>query len=173
MPTLKQKLGHALIHFTFVYLMVQGMKVFMPASDFFRRLWWKAWGHDPKQDVNFHLSQIKFDHHFANRVLISSSVHGLAVYLYGENNLEDSKAYLQMHQYLTFKYQPYDVHEAISDLWVSEAVGVAILNWFKKVDGFSQERLDSVRAFSPAFEEFYSKLLVKELHKPKEEAPAE
>lgn len=173
MATLKEKVVHATLHFIFVYCVVLFMKVWFPTQDFFRRLWWKAWGHEPKGDPNFHLSQMTFDHHFANRIRISSLVHGLVTFLYGEKNIQDSKAYIQMNQFLNFKYQPYDVHEAIADLWKEQFVGLAILRWVMKVDGFSQERIDKVRAFNPAFDEFYNKLIVTELHKPKEETAAE
>lgn len=173
MATLKEKVVHATMHFIFVYTVVQFMKVWFPTQDFFRRLWWKAWGWEPKGDPNFHLDQMTFDHHFANRIRISSAVHSLIVFLYGEKNLLDSKAYIQMNQYLNFKYQPYDVHEPVAGLWKEQFVGLAILRWVMKVDNFSQQRIDSVRNFNPHFNEFYTMLQTLELHKPVEEAPQE
>lgn len=166
MSKLKKEIAHAVNHFFTAFLVVMAMKVYLPISDFVRRCWWKAWGHDPKADPHFHLSQITFDHHFGNRILITGSVHQLAKYIYGEANVRKSKAWLQMNAYVTFRYQPLEVYEKIQDLWNHDKPGRNLVNWFMVVDDINPLKLARHLSTSPGFEEFYDDLMTRELHKP-------
>jgi hypothetical protein len=168
MATRKQEISHAIAWFFQIYTVVLFMKVWFPTQDFFRRIWWKAWGHDPKKDINFHLSQIKFDHETGNRILMSSAVHRLAGFLYGETRVQESVAWLQFAYFSRFKYLPYDDYMAIYELYEYQFPGQPILDWFMKTDGISADRIKSVRAFNPEFELFYQELMTTEKHKPKE-----
>lgn len=169
MATRKQEISHAIAWFFQIHIFVLCMKVWFPAENFFRKIWWKAWGHDPKKDINFHLGQIKFDHDTANRMIMASSVHRLAMYMYGQRNVYDSKAWMQFNYFSRFKYLPYDDYMGIYDLYTYQFPGPMILDWFMKVDGFSAERIKSVRAFNPEFEAFYQELMATEKQKPKED----
>lgn len=169
MPTKRQQVKHALTHFFFVYTIVLFMKVWFPTKDFFRSIWWKLWGHDPKADVEFHLGQIDFDDDYFDRMTVGGAVHKLAKCLYGTEGYFSSPAWRQYSKYTRAGYLPLDQFEKIVALRNHKRPGKHILEWFLAVDGISQRRVDYFLANSPEFKEFYDGLLLAELRIPQEE----
>ena len=134
MSTRAQRIAHWIDYWVATYPLVKGMAIWFPIHNFFRKLWWKAWGHDPAANPTFHLDQISFDHDFANRMQIGSAVHSLAVGFHGKNRIHLSRAWTLMTRFQKVQYIPFDDYEAISALFDEKEPGPAITNWFITVD---------------------------------------
>lgn len=169
MHTRSQKVKHALQHFFFVYTVVLFMKVWFPTRDFFRGIWWKMWGHDPKADTEFHLGQISFDDAYFDRMTIGGIVHKLAKCLHGTEGFFSSPAWRLYVKYSRFDYLPLDQFEKIAAMWDHAKPGKYILEWFLTTDGISQRRVDYLLTQSDDFKVFYEEMQTAELRKPNEE----
>lgn len=164
MATRKQEVSHAIGFFFHVWCVKQFCKVWFPTEEFFRKLWWKAWGHDPKVP-EFHLSKITFDKALGDRITISAAVHDLACCLYGDAYYS-SPAWRQFNLFSRCCYQPYDEWSAITHLWTHEFPGQAIIDWFCKVEGISKSRFTAITAVNQPLREHVAKLLEKKLLQP-------
>lgn len=151
MITDRQSLLHAIKHFFTVFLVVKFVFFFFPIKDFFRGLWWKAWGHDT-QTPEFHLSQVSFDHHMANQAIISGMVRTLYKGVYGEAaSLDSSLAARQLNRFLQLKYLPLKQHDAIKAFFTTEYPGPLVEDWFCKTDGISPRTLELKLQLDPHF----------------------
>jgi hypothetical protein len=162
MATRKQEVTHAIAFFFHVWCVKQFCKVWFPTENFFRKLWWRAWGHNPKTP-EFHLSKMTFDKSMSDRITISAAVHLLAQNIYGDA-YHSSPAWRQFNLYSRFCYQRYDEWSAITDLWTHKKPGQAIIDWFCKVEGMSSERFKAICSVRPGLQEHVDKILEDELH---------
>lgn len=172
MATRLQATKHALNHFFFVYLILQVAGIWFPVQNFFRSLWWKAWGHNPDDDIGFHLGKVHFDDEAINEMIVSSNVLQLVEVLYGKGNYNDSVAFRQLQAYRQFKYLPYDTWKKIDDIWGFTKPGQYIWNWVVETDCLSTGRIAYLLSAYPEFMKFHEELLNIELKssKPAKEA---
>lgn len=164
MATRKQEVKHAIAFFFHVWCVKQFCKVWFPTQNFFRKLWWKAWGYSPKTP-EFHLSKMTFDKAMCDRITVSAAVHLLAKNIYGDS-YHSSIAWRQFNLYSRFCYQKYDEWSAITDLWTHKKPGQAIIDWFCKVEDMTPERFNALVAINPHLHDHVEKMLVDELHEP-------
>jgi hypothetical protein len=158
MATVRQSAGHAISHFFTVFVPLAFlMNVFFPVQNVFRKLWWKAWGHNPDENIGFHLDKLSFDHNWHNRAVITQIVAGMAKLFYSDPMT--SIAVKMYNDYRFHQYQPYDVWAPI-DVWAQlEQPGKAIIDWFIDVEGMPRSRLDYMLKSNPNFVEWYTEAI--------------
>lgn len=164
MSTINQEVQHAIRHFFFCFLVIKYVNLWYPIKDFFRSLWWKAWGHDPKKNPEFHLGQMTFNDNFLRKVKLASSVNQIVEIIHG-NGPEDcykSKAWCQWADHHNFRYQKYVVWEPINHIYGLCKPGQAIIDWVCKTDGVQSGRFTYRAKLNPQFQEIVDKVLALE-----------
>jgi hypothetical protein len=142
MATRRQEIKHKLM-FMWMWVIMEWIHFYMPIRDIFRGMWWKAWGHDPK-DPEFHLSQINFGGRFGKKIEMVASFFKLAEIFYGSpgNAFAKSKSLQLITRWDDLKYIPYDYFMMFEDILnPNYTAGTLIIETFLKIEGISRSAL--------------------------------
>lgn len=136
---------------------------YLRASDFVRGIWWRAWGHNPKGDPEFHLSQIKFDAGYMNRLDVNHAVRFLG------NVLEEGqrRRSVAVDLFVTVVYNAgYATKAQYIEIWGlfnNKVYFQPIVDWFMTVEHINQDQLLAMVKRLPEGEALYAKMLSAEL----------
>lgn len=138
---------HEITHFLNHYLVVAPslklLGLYLPIKTFFRRLWWKAWGHDPGTNPDFYLSQINFGNpHWQLTVLKGYLIQMIQMLYRDKAKIYQSKGLRLILRKERFEYIPYNDYKRISEWESLDAPGPAALKWLMETDGISQLTID-------------------------------
>lgn len=128
-------------------------------KDVFRALWWKVWGHSPK-DIEFHMSQISFGVDFHNRHVYLQCFFDFADAFYGKGNHGSSQAVIYFVRFLNFCYIPYGPYRDIQAILDQSRItypGLMILDFIMKYDGITASTM-KYRKDNPAFVEILDQI---------------
>lgn len=164
MSTVSQEVQHAIRHFFFCFLVIQYVNLWFPIKDFFRSLWWKAWGHDPKKNPEFHLGQMSLDDNYFRMMKLTTAIMNIIEVIHGsgEDDCYKSNAFCQWRNYRNFKYQKYSLWEPIVDIVTSDRPGQMIIDWICSADNISEGQFIYLVKRYPQYEEVVNRTLALE-----------
>lgn len=161
MSTISQEVKHAVRHFFQCYLVIKFVNTWLPVKDFFRGIWWKAWGHSPKEEPNFHISQMSFDDNFFRMMKVSAGIMNIVDLIHGdgEDDCYKSRAFVQWARYRNFKYQKYSIWEPIVEIVQDPKPGQRIIEWVCKTDGIQSGQFTYRVKSNPQLQEIVDNVL--------------
>jgi hypothetical protein len=162
MATLTQETKHAINHFFRRWLITRIAHIYMPLGDFFRGLWWRAWGHNPNEEIEFHMSQIVLDDHFVKTVQYCSLISRLAEVFFGLDKGQESRTWWLFARYANGRYLRYDDYITFDTLFNSNKPGKIILEVFHKYDNINDLNFELRRAVSKSFNDLYNEIMLYE-----------
>lgn len=136
---------------------------YLRASDFVRGIWWRAWGHNPKGDPEFHLSQIKFDAGHMNRHTVHRAVTFLGSALESSQNRRSVATSLYFTVTYKCGYATKVQYDTIWGLYGNKDYFQPIVDWFKAVEHINQDQLLVMVKRLPDGEAMYAKMLADKL----------
>jgi len=162
--TVAQEVNHAIRHFFCCYLVIKYVNTWLPIKDFFRSLWWKAWGHDPRKEPEFHLGQMSFDDNYFRMMKLSTAIMNIVELIHGpgEDDCYKSNAFMYWSRYRNFKYQKYATWEPIVDICNSERPGQLIIDWVCSTDRITEVQFKYLVSRNPQYDELVNKALALE-----------
>lgn len=170
MATLRQTTTH-MVQFGIgraIFLFV--VKFWAPFTDFFRALWWKAWGHDPKSNPEFHLSQIDFSAGpLARSIVISSMALDFISRFYGitqDEAILKSNTLLLLSKRMNFHYLSYDISQELSEIFAEKKPAAKLIEFILKYEGIAIGAFDYRMTNNVSFRQFVETLLVREVPLP-------
>lgn len=164
MSTASQEVQHAIRHFFCCFLVIKYVNLWFPIKDFFRSLWWRAWGHNPKKEPEFHLGQMSFDDNYFRMMKLSNAIMSIVEIIHGngEDDCYRSNAFMYWSRYRNFKYQKYSIWEPIVEICQHPRPGLHIIDWICKTDGIHSGRFMYRVKLNPQFQEIVDKVLTLE-----------
>jgi hypothetical protein len=149
MATRKQELIHRLKWYKVDALMMW-INFYMPIRDVFRGLWWKAWGHSPK-DPEFHLSQIKASGPLMTKMCIVGTLFQIGDIYYGSKEKACMAKVMGLaDRWRQLQYIPYDAFMAFHKASSYDMTnGQAMIDLFLTIEGIPPSVLEYRAGLSP------------------------